>query len=152
MKKSIVILLFFIALGAKAQGNLQFNQSLSLSNGSYTVPTGKVFKVESINIDYSAIPQLSLIDCNIFNGGNGNLTNCIYGQLLYLTIDNFNFKLPSKVLTQNLQFYCSQCAAVTSTNIAQQTFSLPIWISAGKAINLPTSWVHISGIEFNIIQ
>ena len=149
MKKSILILLFFIALGAKAQGNLQFNQSLSLSTGTYTVPIGKVFKVESINIDYSAIPQLPLIDCN---PGNQGLTNCTYGLLLYLTIDNFYFKLPVKTLSQSLQFGCSQCAAVTSTNIAQQTFSLPIWISAGKAINLPTSWVHISGIEFNITQ
>jgi hypothetical protein len=149
MKKSIVILLFFITLGASAQGNLQYNQSLSLYTGTYIVPAGKVFKIESINIDYSAIPQLSLIDCNV---GNQQITNCIYGQLLYLTIDNFNFKLPSKTLSQSLQFFCSQCAAVTSINIAQQTFSLPIWISAGKAINLPASWVHISGIEFNITQ
>ncbi|WP_396140785.1 hypothetical protein [Flavobacterium sp.] len=54
MKKLILILIFFIALGAKAQGNLQFNQVITKSGylgcGSssnvLTVPSGKVWKIE----------------------------------------------------------------------------------------------------------
>ena len=54
MKKSIVILLFFVTLGAKAQGNLQFNQVITKTaplsgttpSITLTVPTGKVWKIE----------------------------------------------------------------------------------------------------------
>lgn len=62
MKKSILIFLFFIAIGAKAQGNLQFNRvvnfSATQSVGSispitaqtFIVPTGKVWKIEYVMV------------------------------------------------------------------------------------------------------
>ncbi len=54
MKKYSLILFFLITLGAKAQGNLQFNQVITKSGyltcGSssdvLTVPSGKVWKLE----------------------------------------------------------------------------------------------------------
>jgi hypothetical protein len=57
MKKIVVIALFFLATTSFAQGNLQFNQVISgtgvlATNGvsaNQTVPTGKVWKIESIN-------------------------------------------------------------------------------------------------------
>jgi hypothetical protein len=57
MKKIVVIALFFLATTSFAQGNLQFNQVISgtgilATNGvsaNQTVPTGKVWKIESIS-------------------------------------------------------------------------------------------------------
>jgi hypothetical protein len=51
MKKILVIVLFFVATTSFAQGNLQFNQVLTYSGTAlnspvWTVPTGKVWKVE----------------------------------------------------------------------------------------------------------
>ena len=52
MKKLLVFCFLFSALGLKAQGNLQFNQVLSLDANSagnpVTVPSGKVWKIESV--------------------------------------------------------------------------------------------------------
>lgn len=62
MKKSILILIFFIALGAKAQGNLQFNRVVNFSASqsvvsdspttfqTFQVPAGKVWKIENVMI------------------------------------------------------------------------------------------------------
>ena len=57
MKKIIFITLLFLGTKSFAQGNLQFNQVIT-GNGSlgptassiiYTVPTGKIAKIEAIN-------------------------------------------------------------------------------------------------------
>jgi hypothetical protein len=62
MKKSIAILLFFISLSTKAQGNLQFNRvvnfsatqsvgsNLPITAQTFIVPTGKVWKIEYVMI------------------------------------------------------------------------------------------------------
>jgi len=68
MKKSIVILLFFIAFGAKAQGNLQFNQVITKSqilscgqtSTTLTVPVGKVWKIEYYSYDSFYINNINL--------------------------------------------------------------------------------------------
>ena len=51
MKKILFLFsICLIGLGVKAQGSLQFNQVVVINNGiSYTVPSGKVFKIESLN-------------------------------------------------------------------------------------------------------
>lgn len=52
MKKLIFIAVCFISMQLSAQGNLQFNQVLSLDASSagnpVTVPAGKVWKIESV--------------------------------------------------------------------------------------------------------
>lgn len=74
MKKIILILLFFIALGANAQGNLQFNRVVNFSASqsvanqssitfqSFVVPNGKVWKIENVMVGKKF--------------GAGNLTFC----------------------------------------------------------------------------
>ena len=60
MKKIFVILFVFVATATYAQGNLQMNQVLLLnstlvSNTNLgTVPSGKIWKVESFGISYLA--------------------------------------------------------------------------------------------------
>ena len=52
MKKLILIAICFISLQLSAQGNLQFNQVLTLDanvgGNAVTVPAGKVWKIESV--------------------------------------------------------------------------------------------------------
>jgi hypothetical protein len=80
------LLLFFLTLISSilfSQGNLQFNQVLTLNNGvSYTVPQGKVWKVESAvytnyYMDYSSAARVLIDNTPVelipfsFNVGNG---------------------------------------------------------------------------------
>jgi hypothetical protein len=52
MKKALFLFVFMsLMCHSFSQGNLQFNRVLSLTNGSNSsVPTGKVWKVESVNL------------------------------------------------------------------------------------------------------
>jgi|688.fasta_scaffold1678930_1 hypothetical protein len=67
MKKLILILFvtLFSSWLMQAQGNLQFNQGLALtfvSGGtSYTVPTGKIWKIESVGLtDFSSFFRMTI--------------------------------------------------------------------------------------------
>ena len=60
--KSLIILIMplMVCLSFRAQGNLQFNQVLYLSNTSdnqtqWTVPAGKVWKMESVGVASSSL-------------------------------------------------------------------------------------------------
>ena len=52
MKKLLFIAICFVSLNLSAQGNLQFNQVLTLdatvAGNAVTVPAGKVWKIESV--------------------------------------------------------------------------------------------------------
>ena len=55
-----IIITFTVCLGLRAQGNLQFNQVLYLSNNSdnqtqWTVPPGKVWKMEAVGVASSSL-------------------------------------------------------------------------------------------------
>jgi hypothetical protein len=142
MKKSILILIFFISLGAKAQGNLQFNQvinykipaqtvSTQMNTGTIqttvTIPTNKVWKIEAASyngytIDWSLrIDNYFLIPQN-FSAFNGYYTNFV------IPVIHFPIWLPSGTYTVN-----AISGGATSSSINFQGASISI-------------------IEFNITQ
>jgi len=135
MKKALLILsILFIALGAKAQGNLQFNAVKRINTsiaaaavssttaGTLTVPANKVWKIESGSISQAtgAFP----------NGG-----------------------YPSSLFIDNQVLYSA--VQVNSSN----SYSSPIWLPEGtysisvysSASAVATFLIAISAIEFNII-
>ena len=83
MRTALLIAILLTCLGFRAQGNLQFNQVLLLNNGTtYTVPVGKVWKLEgavfnSYSITYNNSAKLVLNGTTVevipfsFNDGNG---------------------------------------------------------------------------------
>ena len=83
MKTFLFSLILFTSISLQAQGNLQFNQVLLLNNGTtYTVPLGKVWKLESAvyntyNISYASSAKLVINGATVelipfsFNDGNG---------------------------------------------------------------------------------
>jgi hypothetical protein len=129
MKKSIVIFLFFITLGAKAQGNLQFNQVLtyngSINTGTnspiWKVPLNKVWKIEAKSL----------------TGGPDDLIFYVNSTPYY---DVFRYSIPGGVT-----YY-----SAINTGV--------IWLKANDEIKFlktygnGTSDYFISIIEFNITQ
>ncbi len=131
--------LFFVPY-SKAQGNLQFNQVLVLSSGAnYTVPAGKVLKIESILHDGTAT-----IPFSVCTG------TCVYSGSV-CSIDGIQIKLTSSTSTAS----CLTCPATNFTTgnfIALNNYVFPIWLSAGKVVTISASaGIRISAIEFNII-
>jgi len=76
----VLLILINFPLASYGQGtNLQFNQVLNLKNGeSYTVPPGKVVKVESIFTDYTGYTTVyNIIGC-ISSAPTMNGYRCFY--------------------------------------------------------------------------
>jgi hypothetical protein len=151
-------LFLFIALNTlpllcTAQGNLQFNQVVNLSNSSnYTVPTGKVLKIESINFNNptTSVPYSScIINCPSCGPSSG--VTCYYSGINYLTIDNNVFFAPNGQLYITSGGLCSVCPSTQTVSLSSNTFNLPIWLNSGKNVSIQASGIFISAIEFNII-
>jgi hypothetical protein len=155
MKAVLFYIMFIFSSITFSQGNLQFNQVLNFSPGnSYTVPTGKVLKIESISISGSTIcmPRTSTISiyCNGISGIKW-YTVGIYAGYDFFKIGDYTFSIPQQ------QVACTD----VNTNpdcfnymITEPPIKTPVWLPAGKTISLNQNNVKIliSAIEFNIVQ
>lgn len=158
MKTIVYLITFIFSSIGFSQGNLQFNQVLTFESGdNYLVPTGKVLKIESINITSTSIciPRSSTVSRNcVMDGGNSSgAIGGIYNGINYLTIGNFNFNTPS--FSGNGGYYCSgwQNPECWQYNFTSLNFNTPIWLESGKKVSINSSFtsILISAIEFNII-
>jgi hypothetical protein len=152
MKTILFLIAFTFCSLTYSQGNLQFNQVLVFTPGSnYTVPSGKVLKVESINFTGSTVclPLSSTYAGSCCPPGYscGSATMGNYNAVDYMTIGNLVFNSGAS------NAYCSiplpSCAQKT---ITLPTINLPMWLPAGKSIsiNSGTASMMISASEFNI--
>jgi len=158
MKKALLMLsILVIAIGAKAQGNLQFNQVINLNSGSsYTVPVGKVFKIESISINGNVV-AMPLSSSYTFTCSSYSIQVGQYSAFDYLTIGNLTFSVPSH---SGLELHPSPCGwgdlnppFFNATVSSMPVIATPIWLKAGKSVLISsgTFQMLVSGIEFNII-
>lgn len=117
---------FCLSLGmlAHAQGNLQFNQPILITNVLSTVPAGKVWKIESFTP--SSAYQV--------HGGNP-----IAFQIT-INGDNRIVGMPAGL---NYNYNSGSHSAVIH--------SLPIWLPAGSTLVTGTGVSMISVIEFNLV-
>lgn len=133
MKKSILILIFFIGLDAKAQGNLQFNRVVNFSASqsvladtsitfqTFQVPAGKVWKIENVNVGQKRL--------------SGFPEHCDFCSATFNEIIAF----------------------MNQQNVGREVI-FPIWLSEGsynfKIGSYPSRLIlaSYSAIEFNIVQ
>jgi hypothetical protein len=131
--RNILILFLVCSTGFLfAQGNLQFNQ-FKLVTALETVPTGKVWKVESVIYN---IPQ----GATTYQTGSGGCGPNNYENAA-IVVDG----IPTKVGqgTTGLGY--------SSGNYTHSYTVLPIWLPAGATLSGGTCLNKISIIEFNIV-
>ncbi len=136
----------FTGLTVYSQGNLQFNQVLNLVPGSsYTVPTGKVVKIESITFSGNSV-CIPLTSTSIAVCGAGNAVVGNYNSIDYLALGNMVYS------TGNATNVCNYTPCLNKT-VTVPSISVPFWLPAGKTISIFNNsfQICISAIEFNII-
>ena len=111
-----------------AQGNLQFNQIVTVGTTSLTVPAGKVWKVES----YSESEVT--FNSNYSSGGV-----------------NSNYHRPLVINNNNYYFFGNMATASSGANYVTTGNKLPIWLKPGDQIRTVCSSDFASVIEFNIV-
>ena len=119
--------LSFLGLSAFAQGNLQFNQVLKVSDQVQTVPAGKVWKVVSYWQGVLNVTANIQTTCT---------SNSRHSPFL---VDGQYYFLFRNVSTGN------------STSMMSPSNELPMWLPAGSTLQTQCSKDFLSVIEFNII-
>ena len=158
MKKLVFFSFFLIFFFGNTQGNLQFNKVLTLGPGDiYTVPQGKVLKIESINFSSNTvcIPKSSEVTKSCYLGNRwGDVYYGVYTGINYLSIANQNFSTPNF----NGNSIGSICDAVYNEDcqpydFGSLKFNLPIWLDSGKSVQIHSgvTSILISAIEFNVV-
>lgn len=149
MKKLLLITCLILAfMQMKSQGNLQFNQVLNFGIGtSYTVPPGKVLKIESINFN-SPVVTSNYSYCYVYSG---TMMNCFYETINYLVIDQNTYSVggTGQIVNEGVAS-CTVCPPVKQYGTSPINFTFPIWLSSGKNLNVLASGIFVSAIEFNI--
>jgi len=125
----IIALSTFTLLG-KAQGNLQFSQA-KLVNTIDTVPSGKVWKIESIIYSSSIVDAAGQFGI----GCNSNSLS-----------DNIIINGNSVTVRKSSSAACSNNGA-TALLWEQK---LPIWLNQGNTISSSSGVLYINVLEFNI--
>jgi hypothetical protein len=128
MKIFLFTMGFFFLGSVKAQGNLQFNQVVTVSTTTMTVPAGKVWKIES----YSESEVT-------FNSNYSS--GCV----------NVNYHRPLVINNNNYYFFGNMATASSGANYISTGNKLPIWLKSGDQIRTVCSSDFASVIEFNIV-
>lgn len=131
MKYILILSLSFISVICFGQGNLQFNQ-VKLVTNQETVPSGKVWKVESVIYN---IPQ----NATTYQTGSGACGPNFYENAA-IVIDG----VPTKVGQGTTPL------GYSSGNYTHSYTILPLWLPAGATLSGGTCLNKISVIEFNI--
>ena len=128
MKKILLSTFLLLSNLACAQGNLQFNQVIRVVEVLQTVPTGKVWKVESY------------LENELINS-NSSSSSCTSSTIHRPLIINNGF------------YYFIGDVAWGSTNSLQMMNhnKFPIWLKSGDQIRTACSSDFASVIEFNIV-
>ena len=125
----LIIVLSTLTLLGKAQGSLQFNQA-KLVNTIDTVPSGKVWKIESI------IYSSSIVDAQTWEY-TGTINNSISDKIII----NGNLVTVRK---------SSSSASYGSSNSLLWEQKLPIWLNQGNTISSSNGVLYVNVLEFNI--
>ncbi|MFM2037565.1 MAG: hypothetical protein RL432_504 [Bacteroidota bacterium] len=128
MRNLLFVFAFTVVGLFHAQGNLQFNQIVTVGTTSLTVPAGKVWKVESFT------ESEVTFNSNYSSG-------CV----------NSNYHRPLVINNNNYYFFGNMAIASSGANYITTGNKLPIWLKPGDQIRTVCSSDFASVIEFNVV-
>ena len=174
-----LLLILNLPLAVLAQGgNLQFNRVLNFTSGAnYTVPQGKVLKIESLSTSILTTFRIGKVGCDTFNLGGPCFYSLGYGYEAPLQIGSLKLhSAQSTFVNINSNGHLGYSLGSQYTNgcnncpnhldyvlsISSHSFTMPIWLSEGELVKIinyqsalpalsPYSGIHISAIEFNVV-
>lgn len=126
MKTAVFFFCLSLGMLAQAQGNLQFNQIVTVSNTLQTVPAAKAWKVEAY------------LESEVFISGS-NTVSCPTSHHRPLVINGNNY------------YFTGALATGSGSVFAANGNRFPIWLKAGDQIRTTCSSDFASIIEFNIV-
>lgn len=135
MKKLLLLILMSIPCVLLAQGNLQFNRVLLVSDLTQTVPQGKVWKIENIAIDAAGTLNIYETQGYLANDPGGTICQS-------RNISNGYWEIDGE------KRMCS--GAGTSGSSLPSSSCFPFWLPEGTVLRTLCPAATLSVIEFNV--
>jgi hypothetical protein len=157
-----LFLVLLTPVSAFAQGTLQFNQVLTISNTPVTVPAGKVWKISAVYgkpTNQCTSDMLNIWGSPSYHWAYKAKGFQLDGNTVFVQIMEAQFKIHSNSSCSNL--HTTRAWADTDglnfrNEVGSQTAAdlqamLPFWVEADRSVNTLSSQQFISLIEFNIV-
>jgi hypothetical protein len=159
MKQFLTFSLLLFLGNFYSQGNLQFNQIISITNGgNINVPVNKIWKIDAINFSETLLfnaGSMNNTSCTTLTSSVPNNRQCFY-QGNMLSIGGVTFVTPILSNITQATTCGTTCPAMNPVVLSSSTyynkFFFPIWLNAGQNISVISgSGILISVVEFNIV-
>ena len=129
MSTKLLILFILMTSAVWTQGNLQFNQVIKVNNSVQTVPTGKIWKVESYMQSYTNISEF----------------------IEYPTC-NFQDRQHPFLINGKPYYQINGSPSHGSSGIFMAVGNLfPLWLKSGESVQTTCPDNFLSIIEFNLV-
>ena len=129
IKVFLLFVCFFIQFNSFSQGNLQFNQVIRVNNTAQTVPSGKVWKVETY------------MQSNTYISEYIEYPNC-----------NFPDRQHPFLINSKPYYQINGSPGHGSSGIMMAVGNLfPLWLKAGEIVQTTCPDNFLSIIEYNIV-
>lgn len=142
MKIILIATLTFFSFVSFSQGNLQFNQ-VKLVSTQETVPTGKVWKVESAAYGGGTTFVVGLSTSQTY-GYNNNYALTLQSPIIWAIMQYNVNSYPNYIISLG-------APGNTVPTSSSSYLNFPFWLPAGTTLAASTNMRYLSVIEFNII-
>jgi hypothetical protein len=152
MKKTIFISIMSLLfnIDSNAQSTLNFSKAIVFKSGdNYTVPTGFVLKIESMNIN-SPTSTHSYSSCMVNCGSPTCGVQCFYRDTVVFQLGSFNYTVSSPQVNYNTGGACSVCKTLNTIVPTIPSVNFPIWLPTGEKVIVASKGVYISALLFEI--
>lgn len=141
------MLLFIESL---AQSTLNYSKAVVFKSGdNYTVPSGFVLKIESMNsISPNSTHKYS--SCMVNCGSPSCGVQCFYRDTVVFQLGSFNYSINSPQVNYTTGGACSVCKTSNTIAVTIPSLNFPIWLPAGEKVIVSAKGVYISALLFEI--
>jgi hypothetical protein len=152
MKNILFISMFSIlfCIDSLAQSTLNYSKAIIFKSGdNYTVPSGFVLKIESINsISPNSTHKYSSCIVNCASPSCG--VQCFYRDTVVFQLGSFNYSINSPQVNYTTGGACSLCKTSNTIAVTIPSLNFPIWLPAGEKVIVSAKGVYISALLFEI--
>lgn len=152
MKNIIFISIFSLisCIESMAQSTLNFSKAIVFKSGdNYTVPSGFVLKVESIN-SISPTSTHSYSSCIVNCGSPSCGVQCFYRDTVVFQLGSFKYSINSPQVNYVTGGSCSVCKTQNTITVTIPTMNFPLWLPSGETVIVSAKGVFISALLFEI--
>jgi hypothetical protein len=139
-----------LCIESLAQSTLNYSKAIIFKSGdNYTVPSGFVLKIESMNSNSPSSTHLysgCTLGCSLPACG----VNCNFRDTVVFQLGSYNFSISSPSVYVTSGGSCSVCKTSNTIAVTIPSLNFPIWMPAGEKVIVSAKGVYISALLFEI--